>query len=285
MKKVFSWFNKKGFLVILAFIAMTVITEFLYRGNVLRVYLGNHTLNVWFLFVTIGLVLFVLVIFAPLYRKFGVQELRTINKGKHYPKRIRWPIFVNFKDYFRIELKVRFDPNCVYNFGNEDNHDKNKLFGLSFTLLPRIRHKDWIRGGDVRIWFRLGNYIVIKPHHWNSVRFGWNVSPNMSQLLLTPYIFRNGKRVSRDYFSNNVGDWISFDTDKYYRFILNVRKETREVRMVIYDNSGSDLYLDFDKIILKVPKWKVVYYYLDLYFGGNRTAPHTMHLEQQQIVD
>jgi len=285
MKRIFSWFNKRGLLLVISCFVLAIITEVLFRKEVLNVDVWNISLSMMFFFAAIGLFLFGLLIFGPLYRKFDVQKLRTIEKGKHYPKRVRWPLFIAFSSYFRIELRVRFDPSCIYKFNNNNNHDRNKLFGLSFTLLPRIRHRNWIEGGDVRIWFSIGNYIVIKPHHWNSIRFVWNIAGNGVQLLIAPYVFKQGKRMYKHHFSDNAGETLWFDTDIYYRFVLNVRKEVSEVRMIVYDNSGRDLYLDFDKVFMKVPRWMVMYYYLDLYFGGNQSASHTMYLEQQQIID
>lgn len=283
MKNVFSWFNRKGMQLALVLFVLSVLIELATDKGILPPVRWEHSLSGVIFMVAGGLLLFGLLIFGPLYREYGVSTVRQIDKGKHYPRATRWPLIVLFKDFFRIDMRVKFLDSCIYEFNDVDDYDFNKLFGLSFTLLPRIRSKTWAGGKDTRTWFSIGNYIVIKPHHWNSIRFVWNCLEG--KIAMAPYVFKNGERVNKPYFADQSGATLLFNTDIYYKLVMSVRKETSEARLIIYEGQSSDLYMDFDVTTMKMPKWFVLYQYLDLYFGGNKTAPHTMRLEEVQSID
>lgn len=72
-----------------------------------------------------------------------------------------------FRPHFNvkyIKYQVLFKQNCIYQFGDIDDFDINKLFGLSFGM-----------------------------HHTNSVRFGWNT--DSGEIGIHNYCYISGKRV------------------------------------------------------------------------------------------
>ena len=83
-----------------------------------------------------------------------------IKKGKHRSGFYFSPQF----DIKHIKRKILFKENCIYKFGDIDDFDINKLFGVSFGM-----------------------------HHTNSVRFGWNIDDD--EIGIYNYCYISGKRV------------------------------------------------------------------------------------------
>jgi hypothetical protein len=249
--------------------------EVLQRWGVIRVlYIGQHPLNGWIFMVAGGLFLFALLIFAPLYRKFGVQSLRRIEKGKHFPVRTHFPIMVNLRRVFSIEKIFNFDKSCLYDFNDNDEYDKNKLFGLSFAFWPRIKTRKWLAcrkaNKDVVLpWFSFLGLVVIKPQHWSSVRFTWNTVNKVNKIDIYPYVYDKGvrKRISESLGLCNIGE--------DYHFKLHVDKRADRVIFVkSHTANGSNVYE------YAIKDTGIFYNYLDVYFGGNKKAPHDMIIQE-----
>src|ERR1035437_6893567 len=118
-----------------------------------------------------------------------------IKQNHHYPTLPSWPLFFKVAKIFTISHTYQFTDSCLYHFGDVDDFDKNKLFGISLSLLPRIRTKQWAYGRDAKVMFFIGKYVVINPIHWNSVRVGWCCDFVNKEIKLTPYMYKDGERV------------------------------------------------------------------------------------------
>lgn len=89
----------------------------------------------------------------------------TIKKGRHNSNILNINrLWLGFGAY-RLDFSFQFLNNPTYRFGNEDDMDINKLFGLSFGL----------------------------DHHKNSFRLGWR-PVNDDQVSLHLYWYNKGKR-------------------------------------------------------------------------------------------
>ncbi|MDP2692821.1 MAG: hypothetical protein Q8O88_04245 [bacterium] len=86
-----------------------------------------------------------------------------IKKGKHLSGFRVSPIYNKKVSIY----EVIFTKSCIYNLGNSDQLDVNKLFGISFGY-----------------------------HHTNSARFGWRAEGDKIQISV--YCYKNGKRYMKD---------------------------------------------------------------------------------------
>jgi hypothetical protein len=168
---------------------------------------------------------------------------RRIFKGMHYCLS-----FLNFKPYFykknyNVSYKVSFDKSCAYNI-DTDQSDINKLFGFSYGL-----------------------------HHHQSDRIGWRYIPtenkrNDIEILL--YSYENGVRYSTPITKITIGDVVNIHLD------VQIHNGYRRVYAAV-NNKYVDILLQYDKPLIDYG------YTLGTYFGGNRTAPHTMTINIRKI--
>jgi hypothetical protein len=92
------------------------------------------------------------------------EKVYTIEKGEHYSKGLKFGLFVAKK----MKVDVRFDNSAIYNFGNSNQADTNKLIGFSDCL---------------------------STHHKNSARLGWRWFEDELQVMA--YAYADGKRQSK----------------------------------------------------------------------------------------
>src|SRR6478735_401095 len=99
----------------------------------------------------------------------------TITKGKHYCSPLIFDLYLNkFPSLYR---KVTFNTDCEYNLVGSpdtmegDDFDVNKLIGFGFL-----------------------NFRNIVPHHWDSVRVGWDWNQEHKCIDLFAYCYIEGKR-------------------------------------------------------------------------------------------
>lgn len=86
----------------------------------------------------------------------------TIEEGSHSSG-------VHFKLHSgknQLKFYAKFSADCLYDLGNSNNHDINKLYGLTWGLF----------------------------NDKNSFRIGWNCSAQNGKIQLYAYIHRNGVR-------------------------------------------------------------------------------------------
>lgn len=161
----------------------------------------------------------------------------TIKQGKHRSGLKFRPVL--FKR--RLNAVFEFTDSCLYEFGDINQKDINKLVGFSFGY-----------------------------HHRNSVRLGWR-AVDMEKIELLAYVYRRGHRIQeweehlylgmvkpkeRIYLTLEV-------TRKQYKFSIlgdRISKQTAMRRPLILNPFGYMLYP---------------------YFGGNYTAPHDVNIKME----
>lgn len=192
------------------------------------------------------------------------KRVYKIFKGCHYP----FPIdlggcflnrFTKDRAYF-IQGLYTFDSSARYDIGAEDQSDVNKLVGLSFGL-----------------------------HHNNSIRIGWRYRDGFIELVY--YAYRNGKRyrtkddvIGRYELPENgsVSIYISGIYNSFF-YSPDIEQFVVSASRFRIDELTSELIEDeknFKSFDYPFPgnSWS---YGLGLYFGGNKTAPHTIKVKRE----
>lgn len=177
-----------------------------------------------------------------------MKKIMKIFKGFHYPFPLDFGGYlvkkVNPDDNYIANTSYTFDPNCKYEIG-EDQSDVNKLFGFSLGY-----------------------------HHRNSVRIGWRYRDG--NLEICYYAYQNGKRlptkvIEKIELKENP---VTVDID------LSFDRELDEISIIVQtDISCKCINYEYSFQNNK-PVWS---YGLGLYFGGNKTAPHTMKVTRNYI--
>lgn len=187
-------------------------------------------------------IIIIIWIWFPLYStEIEIRNKKyKIFKGFHFS--IHLPKFFIIQQFhtFTLNQTFKFTPSCLYRFNTIDDFDVNKLFGINIgqTLEP----------------------------HTNSFRFGWNCEDNNSTISIYNYEYINGHRYKHKLINVNI--------DIKYEYQITICND--KIIYEIFDEEG-------DLIIKKVTKYKLtkeyeLAYYCYPYFGGNRTAPHTITL-------
>lgn len=185
----------------------------------------------------------------------------TIKKGRHkyklwyprFPKILRWDKELN------QSYRFLFRDSCIYDLKDEDQHDVNKLFGISLNFFPTIK-----------------NWKFVAPHHRNSCRFGWRPTANMKEIEIVIYEYRNSIRKSTIHFTN-------VELNKIYKYSIVKLAGSNTITYKI--KPGKVGWEIITKSSNKIPVKKLyLRYKLDFYFGGNETAPHdiTIYMEEDK---
>lgn len=168
--------------------------------------------------------------------------MTIIRKGFHYP----FPLFFLTlpkwvkKDKPTSRIKCfRFTESCLFDLGDEDQWDVNKLFGFSIGL-----------------------------HHKTSFRFGWRPKLESNQIEIVGYEYHNGKR-------HSTMPIMKVDVNVNYIFELTYYPLEQKTHYVIKnpmsgEKLGELIHL-FDESYLY--KKYGLGYLLGIYFGGNERAP------------
>ena len=162
---------------------------------------------------------------------------KIIHKNNHYCTPFPFPKLIRNLD---IEQYISFDKSCKYNFKNQDQHDINKLCGLSYGY-----------------------------HHYNSDRIGWRYIIEDDEFEITTYSYVNGVRIPTIILGKVKANEI-FKVE----ISTTIKNDKRFVIFEFNDVQIKQIY-DVSKVWIK--------YTLGLYFGGNRTAPHTMKINYYKI--
>jgi hypothetical protein len=162
----------------------------------------------------------------------------TIKKGRHYSG-FRFPKF--HWEQKTLKKSVKFTDSCIYDHGDDDQLDVNKLFGLSFGF-----------------------------HHKNSIRFGWRWDTKYDMIQLYGYTYLNGSRI--------IEPITYLLLNKNY--VLGIEVCDTCYHLTVYDCDDYNSFggrKKFSTTMLKgdIPKWG---YHLYPYFGGNKVAPHNIYL-------
>ena len=154
---------------------------------------------------------------------FELPKLVIINKDKDYT----------------MSKTLSFDKSTMYNFGDVDQLDINKLFGFSIG------------------W-----------HQDNSFRFGWRPNKDLTKMEILSYVYTNGVMSFEVITEVNL--------DNFYEYTLFCNSGNSVVKFLINNQNTYDFKSIEISIILK-NKYNFGYG-LGLYFGGNRKCPQTMDI-------
>ena len=166
-----------------------------------------------------------------------------IKKGKHRANGFNFGII--FKKSIRFRCK--FDESCLYDLGNTDNFDINKLYGFSTTYF----------------------------HQKQSGRVGWRCIDKKNIQLLS-YSYNDSNRSLED--SELLGEvkpneLFECKITDYEDHYLYEKKKKKNGRFQITSHA-------IDK---KQKDWFLFHYILFPYFGGNNPAIHDMKIYLKKI--
>lgn len=101
-------------------------------------------------------------------------------------------------------------------------------------------------------------------HHKESDRVGWRYLIGEDKIELTLYSYEEGKRVKKTLDKIGVDEWVNI------RMEVRLGEKVRDIKVWINGKERS--------FQLKAPKKYWFTYNLGLYFGGNLTPPHDLHV-------
>jgi len=172
--------------------------------------------------------------------KFTIKKMNKIYTIKKGKHSSGFHLGITFSKTLRFS--AMFLDSCLYPIKDNDDYDINKLFGFSTSYF----------------------------HHKNSARIGWRCN-DKNQIELFAYAYVNGKRFTT-YLGvvdvNSDFECTIIDTEKEYLFNVEVSD--------IVDNDI--IKKEYNATINKKKDWFFFHYLLYPYFGGNKTAPHTMKI-------
>lgn len=161
-----------------------------------------------------------------------MEKVYTIHKGFHISHIL--PKFHNNKSFIKFSFK--FSKECLYDLGNDNNQDINKLFGLGFGF----------------------------NHHIQSFRIGWNCEKQNDKIQLFSYYYNDSIRKMEYICDINVDEvydcYIYFDRASN-RIFVDISQESFNI-----NNS-------YDFRFKDCKRWG---FYLFPYFGGDECSPHKM---------
>jgi len=145
------------------------------------------------------------------------------------------PIIINRGKSFTITKKFKFTESTIYQFNDNDQHDVNKLFGFSIGF-----------------------------HHVNSFRFGWRPNADLTKIEIVAYEYHDKIRIPTIPIRE-------VELNRWYEYRLEYVAGRNEVHYIIMENSEYGAGVTSPIILKNKLNWG---YKLDLYFGGNKKAPH-----------
>lgn len=140
-----------------------------------------------------------------------------------------------------VTATVTFDSSCIYDVGQVDQQDWNKVIGLGFV---GSKDQDITTG--------------IPPHQIDGARVGWRWNPQRKRIDLGAYVYVAGKRI--DF--------------KVAETLINV--PTKLTIKIDYDHK---LYQILGGQPIPFTHDKTFAYNTGLYFGGNQPAPHQIRVK------
>ena len=143
------------------------------------------------------------------------------------------------------------DESCIYDLGNDNQHDWNKLTGLVY------KSNDQMGFGYI---------------HKYSCRVVWRWDLDRQMFNLAPYIYEGGERFmfTSDFYvyPDELFRTAVYDYGDYWKVIIETHEDYRVYREGIYKDSRN------------LGHYKV----LTPYFGGDEVAPHRMVLESEFVT-
>lgn len=165
-----------------------------------------------------------------------MKKIFTIPQASHYSG-IHIKPHINKKF---LQYDVMFDKSSLYNHGDIDQYDINKLFGLSYGY-----------------------------HHKNSVRFGWRCNDKSTpKIEILAYCYINGNRI--DEYEEDI-HIAMVDLNQYYTYRIDVSKNDYTLSIFKSEQIIGQKSIQHGDLPLYG-------YQLYPYFGGNRKAPHDVNI-------
>ena len=175
------------------------------------------------------------------------MTVHTIKEGNHYDDKIfsTWPWI---KSSPSIKYKVSFDADCRYILPAYNQGDVNKLMGLCFGY---------------------------RGIHYNSARFGWRWSETDQCIELLAYVYRKGQR--------NWDEQMRFPVVAQVKLgdVIEIELVCTKGAYIFYSQKPGE-----DKksmVIAHEPQLQWFGLTSSLFFGGEKPAPHTMHVGMERI--
>ena len=169
-----------------------------------------------------------------------------VKEGQHHFKPYDW----TWKNYTMIAIRWFFDESMEYDLGNNDQKDRNKLWGMSFSKFTNHNNSlmcDWN-------WSPEGQFWTVAPYyHKNNDTFHWPNEPDIDTIRLT-----RGEVFETHFNVESFGE-------------SGVATLT-----IVADHKTISFSKDFDIIIDKVR-------FIHPYFGGNQEAPQDMWMRAELI--
>lgn len=178
--------------------------------------------------------------------------IATIKKGKHSQFEI--PKFLFKPKSFHLE--VRFTDSCKYDLKSKDQHDINKLFGVSFLSLGSFV---FVLKSVFQAIRHLSLSKIKSLHHYNSARWGWRYNLEKEKIELFDYSYTKGVNTQIH----------KFDVDINQVVMLSL-KDSSMMQGLITE--------------IPLPKKINVCYELYHFFGGQEKAPHDINIEFLQLL-
>lgn len=147
-----------------------------------------------------------------------------------------------------LKYKAIFTDSCRYNLKDIDQLDINKLFGIGYF--------SW----------------NLSPHHIDSARFGWRWNEQKQKIEIFVYCYINGERV--------IDPLYECDLNKQYTFTLIINKHNKLYNFNVRETLRPNYY---DSVLIPFNHNKKLGFFLEPYFGGNKTAPHKIIINLQKM--
>lgn len=175
------------------------------------------------------------------------MKKQIIKTGHHYPHNFILPTlyFIEKQDVHILREQYKFTDSCFYNFENEDQYDVNKLFGIS-----------------------------IGYHHINSFRFGWRPLIETKEIEIVAYEYRNKIRVPTIHICNIL-------PNIWYDYTLTLNNIDKTIEYEIYNVKYRKTCGILEE---KIDSKTGIGYKCNLYFGGNKTAPHDIEIYKRDSL-
>ncbi len=140
-----------------------------------------------------------------------------------------------------VSATVTFDSSCIYDVGQVDAQDWNKVIGLGFV---GSKDQDITTGTP--------------PHQIDGARVGWRWNPQRGRIDLGAYVYVEGKRI----------DFKVAETALNTPTLLTIKIDyTRKMYQLL---GGKPIPFTHNKTFA---------YKTGLYFGGNQPAPHRIRVK------
>ena len=120
-------------------------------------------------------------------------------------------------------------------------------------------------GGDQEDHNKLFGIGYLPNHHTDSARFGWRYETAIKKVIISAYVYVDGERLYTDICEVAIGE--------YYEYTITLNKLGYFFSVKAPDSDYASS--------LTIPKkhTKRFSYLLGFYFGGNKSAPHTVTLK------